>query len=151
MPDQKKVVTLIAVLKKVKRLSDIYYDSKTYDNILSIFQRLNPVEQRVLLKGLIGIFSSIESQVQQEYGLDRGGNDNAVESVPSTERRFEDEEEIDPKSTKKKIKGLWWKISGAAILVVLLLTTSLGAFFITGENSLLTRLIHFVEVVKSVL
>ena len=47
--------TLLAVIKKMRRISADQYDSKTYDNIYSIFMQLAVQEKRILLKGFINL------------------------------------------------------------------------------------------------
>lgn len=58
-----KIVTLIEVIAKVKNISDAEFQSKVYDNILTIFNRLNTKEKKVLLKGLINICFIVEDKV----------------------------------------------------------------------------------------
>ena len=60
---KKEITTLIGVIAKIKEISDRDYDSKLYDNILAIFNRLNTREKRTLLKGLINICFIVEDKV----------------------------------------------------------------------------------------
>lgn len=63
LEDQEQQRTLPDVILKMKQISRDQYDSKTYDNIYSIFMQLAVQEKRILLKGFINLFFIIEDKV----------------------------------------------------------------------------------------
>lgn len=59
-------VTLQAVILKVKFIAKDQYEDKVYDNILSIYNQLETIEKRVLLKGLISLCFIVEDKLLVE-------------------------------------------------------------------------------------
>jgi hypothetical protein len=60
---EKEALSLLAVIAKIKNIADSEFENKVYDNILTIFNRLNTREKKILLKGLINICFIIDNKV----------------------------------------------------------------------------------------
>ena len=139
-----KKLSLATVIVKVKHISEVQYEGRVYDNILPIFNQLSTIERRVLLRGLIGICFTIEDQILEDREI--------VKEHPRVKTRNDDEPGTDYHRLRRpKEPGGWkgWAIKlGTVAIVLLLLTMVFGSFVITGENSILSKLQHYVDMVK---
>jgi len=59
----KKRISLISVISKVKLIAEKDYNGNVYEHILSIFNKLTTTEKRILLRGLINICFIVEDKV----------------------------------------------------------------------------------------
>lgn len=132
-------LSLATVVSKVKHISEVQFEGKVYDNILAIFNQLTISEKRILLRGLIGICFTVEQSILDKH----------VETVlPNEEGKPSyTEQEVRAPRKEKGLKSWSMKLS-IGIVLVFLLTTMFGSFFVTSENGFIVKLEHYVDMVK---
>ena len=85
--------TLLTVIRKMRRISIDQYDSKTYDNIYSIFMQLAVQEKRILLKGFINLFFIVEDKMGDDSLSSKEYNGIGAETILAVKKTLLNTEE----------------------------------------------------------
>lgn len=118
-------VTLQGVVARIKHIGAIEYDSKIYENILSIFNKLTTTEKRTLLRGLINICFIVEDRVLVE----KETLTTIKDSVEKSEKKIEVmKDDIEKFNKQELIKLKTWLVKVTTIGLILIIAL---AFFLS--------------------
>ena len=132
-------ITVVAVINKIKYIADSKHEGKVYDNIMSIFNKLNTDEKRVLLKGLMNIcfiFEDkfvVETQAIEEVKVLVKENKDTIETEIENIEQFNQKELIRLKTWL--VKTVVKSVIGSFVLF------SLGLIMFGNDDNAMSKLL----------
>lgn len=132
-------ITVVGVINKIKYIADTKYDGKVYDNIMSIFNKLNTDEKRVLLRGLMNICFIFEDKFVVET--------QAIDEVKSLVRENKDTieseiENIEQFNQRELIRLKTWLVKTVVKSIIgSFVLFSLGLIMFGNDDNAISKLL----------
>lgn len=132
-------ITVVGVINKIKYIADTKYDGKVYDNIMSIFNKLNTDEKRVLLRGLMNICFIFEDKFVVET--------QAIDEVKSLVRENKDTieseiENIEQFNQRELIRLKTWLVKTVVKSIIgSFVLFSLGLIMFGNDDNAVSKLL----------